>query len=162
MTTKSILIALTVALLGLISIVKGRTQTGNGLLEEAKKEIALSNGIYFSAFEKNDPAIFVARYARDCRIMAPDMRPLNGAEGATAFFRLAYDRIGLRSGKFITTQIYGDGKDYVTEEGVWQSFDARHVLFDNGKYLVLWKRTSDGWKMFRDSFSSDRQRPSPR
>jgi ketosteroid isomerase-like protein len=28
---------------------------------------------------------------------------------------------------------------------------------DEGKYLVLWKKTAKGWKMFRDSFSSNRK-----
>jgi len=127
-------------------------------LAEAKQAIAASNAIYFQSFAKNDSALFIARYAEDCRIMAPNSAPLNGAEGAAAFFRLAYDKIGLRNGKFITTEIFGDGKEYVTEEGIWQSFDANHTLFDNGKFLVLWKKTPNGWKMFRDSFSSDRER----
>jgi ketosteroid isomerase-like protein len=131
------------------------------ILDEAKKEIILSNGLYFQSFVKNDSSIFINRYAKDCRIMAPDMPPLDGTKGALSFFRLAYDKIGLRNGKFIITQIYGDGPDFVTEEGIWQSFDAGNALFDNGKYLVLWKKTPEGWKMFRDSFSSDRRKPNP-
>jgi ketosteroid isomerase-like protein len=43
----------------------------------------------------------------------------------------------------------------VTEEGLWQSFNAKGELFDDGKFLVLWKKTKNGWKMFRDSFSSN-------
>jgi ketosteroid isomerase-like protein len=49
-------------------------------------------------------------------------------------------------------------KEFVTEEGFWQSFDANNAMFDNGKFLVLWKKTPDGWKMFRDSFSSDNKK----
>jgi ketosteroid isomerase-like protein len=128
----------------------------NDPLAEAKKAIAASNDIYFQSFEKNDSSVFIDRYAQDCHILAPDMPPFEGHEGAGRFFRLAYDNIGLRNGKFITTAVYGDGREYVTEEGVWQSFDAHHALFDNGKFLVLWKKTPQGWKMFRDSFSSDR------
>lgn len=142
------------ALVSLTFTVRGQSDP----LAEAKKAIAASNSIYFQSFEKNDSSIFIARYAEDCRILAPDMSPVDGHAGALRFFRLAYDKIGLRNGKFITTAVYGDGREYVTEEGVWQSFDARHVLFDNGKFLVLWKKTPQGWKMFRDSFSSDRPR----
>jgi ketosteroid isomerase-like protein len=29
-------------------------------------------------------------------------------------------------------------------------------MFDDGKFLVLWKKTDKGWKMYRDSFSSNR------
>jgi len=125
----------------------------NSNLEEAKKAIAASNAIYFESFVKNDSSIFVNRYAKDACIMAPDAPQACGHEEAAKFFRAAYDDYGLRGGKFITTAVYGDGIDYVTEEGIWQSLNAKGELFDNGKFLVLWKKTPDGWKMFRDSFS---------
>jgi len=126
-------------------------------LQEAKKAIAASNAIYFHSFAKNDPAIFVNRYAKDCLIMLPNAPAMKGHKGALEFFRIAYNNIGLRNGKFTTTEVYGLGNGYVVEEGFWQSFDKNNKLFDNGKFLVLWKKTAKGWKMFRDSFSSDRK-----
>jgi hypothetical protein len=65
-----------------------------------------------------------------------------GKDAALEFFRVAYYQIGLRNGKFITTNVYGDGNEFVTEEGLWQSFDANNTMFDNGKFLVLWRKTS--------------------
>jgi ketosteroid isomerase-like protein len=126
-------------------------------LEEAKRQIAASNAIYFESFVKNDASIFADRYAEDACIMAPFAPQVCGRENAIAFFRAAYDNYGMRNGKFITTAVYGIGKDFVTEEGLWQSFDAAGKLFDDGKFLVLWKKTNKGWKMFRDSFSSNRK-----
>jgi ketosteroid isomerase-like protein len=135
---------------------KTYAQTSNNkYLDEAKKAIAESNAIYFSAFVKGDSSIFINRYAKDCCILLPNAPALCGESGALEFFKTAYYKIGLRNGKFITTNVYGDGKEFVTEEGLWQSFDAGNNMFDNGKFLVLWKKTADGWKMFRDSFSSD-------
>ncbi|MGO4294338.1 YybH family protein [Chitinophaga sp. RAB17] len=131
------------------------TAQNNTALQEAKKAIAASNAIYFTSFANNDSSIFVERYAVDCQIMAPGMPAVSGREGALQFFRTAYDKIGLRGGKFITTAVFGDGIEYVTEVGLWQSFDANNQLFDDGKFLVLWKKTAEGWKMFRDSFSSN-------
>jgi ketosteroid isomerase-like protein len=127
----------------------------NSSLEEAKKTIAESNRIYFKAFARNDSSIFINRYAKDCWIMPPNAPALRGADAPLQFFKTAYYKFGPRNGKFITLDVFGDGKAYVTEIGLWQSFDARHKHFDNGKFLVLWKKTPDGWKMFRDSFSSD-------
>ena len=131
----------------------------NSYLDEARTAIAQSNTIYFQAFEKGDSSIFIDRYAIDCCIMPPNAPALCGENAAIEFFKLAYYQIGLRNGKFITTAVYGDGVEFVTEEGLWQSFDANKVMFDNGKFLVLWKKTENGWKMFRDSFSSDRPGP---
>jgi ketosteroid isomerase-like protein len=129
-------------------------------LEEAKKAIAESNAIYFQAFVKGDSSIFIDRYAEDGCIMPPDSPSLCGSNAALEFYKIAYEQIGLRNGRFITTQVYGVGDDFVTEEGLWQSFDANNVMFDNGKFLVLWKKTPKGWKMFRDSFSSNRNKES--
>ncbi|WP_431216439.1 hypothetical protein ACQ86N_18580 [Puia sp. P3] len=58
--------------------------------------------------------------------------------------------------RFITADIDGDGAEFVTEAGFFQLFNSGGVMIDNGKFLVLWKKTPEGWKMFRDSFSSDR------
>lgn len=125
-------------------------------LAEAKLAIEASNAIYFQAFVKNDPEIFVARYAEDCCIMAPGMPAFCGSNAPREFFRMAYDDFGLRNGKFITQEVYGDGNEFVTEVGLWQSFDEHGVLYDDGKFLVLWKKTPEGWRMYRDSFSSNR------
>jgi len=127
----------------------------NSDLASAKKAIAASNAIYFQSFAKNDSSIFIDRYAEDCLILLPNAPAMKGYKGALEFFKMAYTKIGLRNGKFITTGVFGDGKEYVTEQGVWQSFNAAGEMFDNGKFLVLWKKTPNGWKMFRDSFSSD-------
>jgi len=124
-------------------------------LEEAKKAIAESNARYFTSFVNNDSSIFINSYAEDACILAPNAPAGCGREAVAKFFRSAYQDYGLRNGKFITTNVYGEGKEYVTEEGLWQSFNAKGELFDDGKFLVLWKKTSNGWKMFRDSFSSN-------
>jgi ketosteroid isomerase-like protein len=145
-----------VTLFALFSLACLAPASAQSALEEAKKAIAKSNEIYFTAFVKNDPSIFIDRYADDACIMAPGSPALCGANAAAEFFKVAYDQIKLRNGQFITTAVYGDGKEYVTEEGLWQSFDENNNLFDNGKFLVLWKKTSKGWKMFRDSFSSNK------
>ncbi|MBI3218730.1 MAG: DUF4440 domain-containing protein [Bacteroidetes bacterium] len=133
----------------------GSAQT-NQRLEDARKAIAASNAIYFDAFVKNDSSLFIHRYAKDACIMAPNTPAQCGHAAAATFFRSAYRDYGMRNGKFITTAVYGDGKEFVTEEGLWQSFNASGKLFDDGKFLVLWKKTSEGWKMYRDSFSSNR------
>lgn len=124
-------------------------------LSAAKKAIEASNAIYFQAFEKGDSSLFIDRYAEDCCIMAPDAPAMCGPIAPLEFFRIAYYELGLRNGKLTTTAVYGDGEQYVTEEGLWETFDRNGAQFDNGKFLVLWKKTDKGWKMYRDAFSSN-------
>lgn len=141
----------------LLSCKDQKKEIQNTGLEEAKKAIVESNAIYFESFVKNDSSIFINRYAKDACIMAPNAVQMCGRDAAAKFFRAAYNSYGMRNGKFITTAVYGDGVEFVTEEGLWQSFNAKGELFDDGKFLVLWKKTPEGWKMFRDSFSSNRK-----
>ena len=88
--------------------------------------------------------------------MGPNAPAMCGPNAPLEFFRMAYHDFGLRNGKFITQEVFGVGDGYVAEVGLWQSFDINNVLTDDGKFLVLWKKTPKGWKMFRDSFSSNR------
>ncbi|MFW0738134.1 YybH family protein [Flavobacterium sp. T12S277] len=141
----------------LLSSCNSAPNTETAALDEAKNAIQKSNAIYFDSFKNNDPSIFIDRYAEDASILLPNAPQIYGKEGAADFFRKAYDEYGLRGGKFITTAVYGDGVKYVTEEGLWQSYNLKGELMDDGKFLVLWKKTDKGWKMFRDSFSSNRQ-----
>jgi len=133
-------------------------KSGQDPLKEVKDAIAESNALYFNSFVKNDSSIFMNRHAEDACILAPNETAQCGQQAAAEFFRMAYQDFGLRNGKFITTEVYGDGKEYATEEGLWQSFDANGTLLDDGKFLVLWKKTKSGWRMYRDSFSSNRNK----
>jgi ketosteroid isomerase-like protein len=152
----NIFIVIQIILMSLLFFSCPAQQKTNGNLEAAKKAISASNAIYFQAFAKGDSSIFIDRYAKDCWIMPPNAPALCGVDAPLEFFKTAYHKFGLRNGKFITIGVFGDGVEFVTEEGFWESFDANNKLFDNGKFLVLWKKTPAGWKMFRDSFSSDR------
>jgi ketosteroid isomerase-like protein len=127
-------------------------------LQEAKKAIAASNELYFQAFAKNDSALLIDRYSKDCWIMIPNMPTLCGIEAPHQIFNIAYNKFGLRNGRFITIDVFGDAAEYVTEVGFWETYGANNKLFDNGKFQVLWKKTPAGWKMFRESFSSDRDK----
>lgn len=129
------------------------SQPADGL-EEAKTAIAASNAIYFTSFAKNDSSIFIDRYAEDACLMPAGVPKTCGKEALAKFFREKYNK-GYRGGEFVTVAVYGDGKEYVTEETIGRIFNANGELMSEGKILVLWKKTTKGWKMYRDSFSGD-------
>ncbi len=143
----------------LLLFFNGRAQeTINANLEMARKEIAASNALYFQAFAKGDSSLLIERYTKDCWIMPANAPALCGVDAPLELYRMAYYKAGLRNGKFITIEVFGDAVEYVTEVGFWRTFDANNQVVNNGKFLVLWKKTLNGWKMFRDSFSSDRDK----
>ncbi|CAN5464939.1 hypothetical protein BH10BAC2_BH10BAC2_26290 [soil metagenome] len=127
-------------------------------LDSVKTVIAASNKMYGNAFINADSAIFINSYTSDACIMAPNMPALCGTEGVAGFYKAAYNMMGVRNLALATTQVYGSG-DYITEEGTYELFAAENKSLDKGKFLVLWKKTDAGWKMYRDIFNSDNPPP---
>ena len=127
-------------------------------LEDAKKAIAESNELYFQAFAKNDASIFISRYAEDCWIMPPNSPALCGPDASGNFFQAGYNQLGIRNGKLITIDVCGISEDMVAEIGFYKLYDAGNTEFDDGKFIVLWKKTAKGWKMWRESFNSSRSK----
>jgi ketosteroid isomerase-like protein len=157
MKTRNTFLIICLAAVAMMSFQRTSRQSGDSVtLEEIKKEIVTSNELYFQAFEKNDAMLFSNRYAEDCWIMLPNVPVLSGPTAATDFFRTGYDQFGVRGGKRITVDVYGISDDIVAEIGFWKLYDGASKEMEDGKYLVLWKKSSKGWKMWRDSFSSSR------
>lgn len=123
-------------------------------LEDAKTSIAKANAVHFGLFAKNDGSI-LNLYTEDACLLMPGAPAFCGREGLLKFFNGVY-AAGSRDGKIITLDVYGDGEDYVTEEGLTQVFDSNGKMLGEGKYIVIWKKTKDGWKMFRDMFNGSK------
>jgi ketosteroid isomerase-like protein len=153
-SVKFLLIIITMSVTNGLAYGQSHVTKKDNALEEAKKAIVKSNAMYGQSLVKNDPAIFVNSYAEDACILAPNSPMACGREAITKFFNDGY-AAGLRDSKLTTTAVYGDGTDYVTEEGIGRVFDINGKLLDEVKYLVVWKKTQEGWKMFRDAFSSN-------
>ncbi len=154
-TKNNTFIIICLAALAMMSFQKtSREPNHNASLEEIKKEIGVSNDLYFQAFEKNDASLFSQRYAEDCWIMFSNNPILSGPTAATDFFRAGYDKFGVRGGKRITVDVDGISGDIVAEIGFWKLYDGDKKELEDGKYLVLWKKSAKGLKMWRDSFTS--------
>jgi ketosteroid isomerase-like protein len=123
-------------------------------LSAAKNAIEKNNAVYFDLYAKNDGSI-LNLYTEDACLLAPNALPICGIKALKKDFEDTFAAGIVKSGKFITENVYGDGKEYVTEEGSWQVFDPKGKLLDDGKYLKLWRKTTAGWRIFRDSFNSN-------
>lgn len=141
------------AIVGICVICNAQVKSEDHLLE-AKKAIMESNRIYFDLYAKNDGSI-LKLYTKDACLMPPNAPAICGLAALAKDFKDTYAAGVVKGGKFTSTEVYGDGLEYVTEEGLWQVFDKNGQSIDDGKYLKLWKKTGEGWKMFRDSFNSN-------
>ena len=122
--------------------------------DSVKAAIAAVNRIYGEAYLKGDSSLFLDCYTPDGSIMAANIPILSKRSGQLLFYRAAY-KTGIRNVVFTTVELYGLTDEYVTEQGVYELFGTSGQSLGKGKYLVLWKKTSAGWKMHRDIFNGD-------
>ena len=120
----------------------------------AKKAIGKINDLYFNLFSKSDAAI-VDLYTDDASLLVPNGPAVRGKKALEKDFKDTFADGKVKGVKFHTENVYGDGKEYLAEEGTWQVFEQGGALLDDGKYLKLWKKTKAGWKIFRDCFNSN-------
>ncbi len=109
---------------------------------------------YGEAFSKGDSSLFINCYTPDACLLPSNSPALCGVQGQLGFYRFAY-KAGIRNIVFTTLDLYGITEQYVTEEGIFEMFGPNNVSYGKGKYLVVWKKTADGWKMYRDMFSNN-------
>lgn len=119
-------------------------------LETVRKTIEASNAIYADLANKNDGSI-LTRYTDDACLFPPNATPVCGREQIFNFFK-GGPKVYV---KFTIQNLYGDGKKSVTEESYYEMTDLDGKKLDDGKVIVIWKNTKEGWKMHRDMFSSN-------
>lgn len=145
---------LALLVLGLHSTMGKAQHTSPSDLASIRKTIEATNTLYYNLFVQKDSAI-VALYTEDGCLQVPNEPPKYGRAALIKDFTETFADGTVKGVKFQTKDIYGDGNQYVTEEGTWQVFDPAGKQLDDGKYLKLWKKTPNGWKIFRDIFNSN-------
>jgi ketosteroid isomerase-like protein len=120
------------------------------LMNTVRKTIEASNEIYADLANRNDGSI-LTRYTSDACLLPPNAVPLCGKDAILGFFKNG-PKVHV---KFTIQNLYGDGKTSVTEESYYEMTDLDGKKLDDGKVIVIWKNTKDGWKMHRDMFSSN-------
>lgn len=114
------------------------------------------NALYFAAIEKNDAKAFEEQFSLDSWIMVPNAPVYCGPTAAADYFNEMLLKKEITKGKFITVDLYGVSTDIVVEVGFYQLYNKNHEQFDDGKFIVLWKRVDGQWKRHRQTLSSSR------
>lgn len=125
-------------------------QTKDDVMKTVRKTIEASNAIYADLANKNDGSI-LTRYTDDACLFPPNAAPVCGREQILNFFKNG-PKVQV---KFTIQNLYGDGKTSVTEESYYEMTDLEGKKLDDGKVIVIWKNTTNGWRMHRDMFSSN-------
>ena len=128
-------------------------------LAAAKESVATTNAAFAKALAAGDSSGIAALYTSDAILMPANMPNFTGTAAITAFFGEGI-RGGLKNIKLESTEVFGNN-EMLEEVGVYTFTDDKGVVFDKGKFIVLWKNVDGKWKLFRDIFNSDMPPPPP-
>lgn len=113
-----------------------------------RDEIVAANLSLGKAIAAGEAAAAADHYTLDARLFPPGVPRLNGRSEIQDFFAKGMDA-GVLSGMALDTNDVEEHGDVAIEVGRWST------ATDAGKYVVVWKRTSDGLKLNLDIFNSD-------
>jgi ketosteroid isomerase-like protein len=120
-----------------------------------KDEIQAAQELLAQAFVARDAVRGAALYTRDARLMPDGIPTCVGQGDVCDFFGGAIEQ-GIVAARFTTQDVEGDDTQAV-EIGRYELFSAHpsgdRVRVDDGRYLVVWRKEGDGWRIFRGMFN---------
>jgi ketosteroid isomerase-like protein len=129
-------------------------------MPDARSEIESVNKRFMELYEAGDLTGFrEALYTQDALVMLPGLKALEGRAGAMSFLESAKGRsIARVKLNTLELEIFGDT---ACERGSAEAQYANGSVANRNKYIVVWKRTSEGWQLHRDIINSDLNAPLP-
>ncbi len=131
----------------------GNTNSGSGTLQKSVfDKIVEANGNFMAAFANQDAEAMAALYTEDAQLLPPNGDFQIGSTAIEAFwgslFNAGFDGVVLE-----TLEVHGNGT-LVSEIGLFTLY-LNGQYFDNGKYIVVWKKVNGNWFLHRDIWNSN-------
>jgi uncharacterized protein (TIGR02246 family) len=115
--------------------------------------IVATDRAFTAAFAARDAQAIALLYTEDAVVMPPNAESVTGRE-AIGNFWASFLLLPVKEVRLELADIHGAG-DTVTSEGRFTLLDDQDRPVDGGKYLVVWKKTPQGWRMYRDIWNAD-------
>lgn len=119
--------------------------------ETAGDEIAAATRRFLQLFASNDIAGIAACYTEDAQMLVANMNVIRGRRAIESVFKFT-------AGEGHTLQFQTHELDVLgtTAIAVGRYIRRRRdgSIFDDGKYMVVWRKVDGQWKIHRDMFST--------
>jgi uncharacterized protein (TIGR02246 family) len=141
----------------ILAVFGAMTVTWPAGAQSARQEIENTLAKFATAFNKGDATAVASFYTEDAALLPPGEARVDGRAAIEAYWKRTIDA----GAKNLTLRLVEVGwrRDQAYEVGQLsidvqdQSGKAATV---KGKYVVIWKRSSDGaWRLFRDIWNTD-------
>ncbi len=109
---------------------------------------------FVAAFSRGDAAAIAGLYTEDAQLLPPNSDFVSGPAAIQEFWRAVMDA-GVAEARLTLEEAEGSG-DTAFEVGRYSLHDTGGNAIDDGKYIVIWKRTQGRWRLHRDIWNSSR------
>jgi ketosteroid isomerase-like protein len=122
---------------------------------DSTSEISEAGRRFLRLFAQNDVPGIGACYTEDAQMLAANMKPIQGRAAIEAVFKFTGGQGHTLEFKTHELELHGTT---AIEIGAYVRTGADGSNVDQGKYIVIWKRTGSEWKIHRDMFNTNRPR----
>jgi ketosteroid isomerase-like protein len=122
-----------------------------------RADIEKANEAFAAAFAKGDAVAIAAMYSGDAQVFPPNSDVITGSAAIQKVWQGAMG-MGVKSVKLQTTEVEAHGA-MAHEVGNYTMLAADGKEIDRGKYLVIWKREGNAWKLHRDIWNTSMRPP---
>jgi len=105
-----------------------------------------------TAFSQGDPAKMSSLYTENGQLLPTGSDFITSRPAIQAFWQMVME-MGVKSVKLETVELEEQGRAAI-EIGKYELGDAKGKTADSGKYLVVWKKEDDQWRLHRDIWNS--------
>jgi len=116
-------------------------------------EIQEANAQLETALSAGDASEAADVYEADALLMLPDGDAILGRDEIRTWYRAGLDQ-GMGRLDLATDEAVAITNQAV-EVGQYRMFASEDSLVEKGKYMVWWKLTDGGWKIYRDIWNRD-------
>ena len=125
--------------------------------DATRKAIEAGSAEWAKQYNAGNAAGVTAMYTDDAKVLPPNSDFVSGKEGITAIWQGMMNS-GAKGGSLQPMEVTGMG-DHAVEVGTYEINDGAGKSLDKGKYIVFWKKTGSGWKLYRDIWNSSMPAP---
>jgi uncharacterized protein (TIGR02246 family) len=129
--------------------------------QAVRSRIEETNAEFGAAASRGDMAAVAALYTDDAILLPPNAEMVRGKQGIKAFFDGLVAQMGVPQLSLQTAQVEEIG-DTANEIGAYTlkvQPPGGEPVTDIGKYVVVWKRQGDAWKLAIDIWNTNSPLP---
>jgi len=113
----------------------------------AKSFIDSINSKFSEQIASGDSSALASHYWPDAELLLDNSEVVRGKDIIGAWG--AAIRMGIKEMTFSTTDITGSTA-FIIETGNYEMKDGKKSIIDQGKYVVVWEKRNEEWKLYRD------------